>query len=109
MVKGDPSFADDIQEIFDRRGCSNTTCHGSTRAANLDLQQGASYTNLVNMPSTSESGTRVIPGNADASYLVIKLEGRQTVGSSMPIGGAALDATDLTNIKNWVNRGALNN
>jgi hypothetical protein len=108
-VKADPSFANDIQEIFDRRGCSNATCHGAVRAgANLDLQAAVSYANLVNVASTSEPGTRVIPGNADASYLVIKLEGRQSVGSSMPIGGAALDETDLTNIKNWINRGAQN-
>ena len=42
------------------------------------------------------------------SYLVIKLEGRQTIGVKMPLGGS-LDAVRLQNIKNWINKGANNN
>ena len=61
------------------------------------------------MPAQSEAGKiRVIPGNAQDSYLVIKIEGRQGVGSRMPVGGA-LDAVDITNIRNWINEGAKNN
>ena len=55
------------------------------------------------------SRSRAIPGDAANSYLVIKLEGTQSVGSRMPIGGSALDNIDLTNIKNWINNGAENN
>ena len=44
--------------------------------------------------ATSEAVLRVIPNNADGSYLVIKLEGRQTVGARMPLGGQPLDMTD---------------
>jgi hypothetical protein len=40
--------------------------------------------------------------------IVIKLEGRQTVGAKMPLGGS-LDAISLQNIKNWINKGANNN
>ena len=104
-----PSFASDIQPIFERNGCTNGACHGGAVSAGLDLRSGASYNNLVNVQATSEPITRVIPGNADGSYLVIKLEGRQAVGSRMPLGGQALNTTDLTNIKNWINRGANNN
>jgi hypothetical protein len=108
-VKDNPSFATDIQPIFERNGCTNGACHGAAISAGLDLRSGASYRNLVNVQATSEPIARVIPGNADGSYLIIKLEGRQTVGSRMPLGGRALDTTDLTNIKNWINRGAGNN
>ncbi len=78
-------------------------------SAGLNLQSGASYASLVNVTATREPIVRVIPGNADASYLVVKLEGRQSVGSRMPLGGQPLSQTDLTNIKNWINRGAQNN
>ena len=108
-VKADPSFANDIQEIFNRTGCANGSCHGSAMAAGLNLQSGASYASLVNVTASSEPVLRVSPSNADGSYLVVKLEGRQSVGSRMPLGGQSLDQTDLTNIKNWINRGAQNN
>jgi hypothetical protein len=108
-VEANPSFANDIQEIFQRRGCTNSSCHGTAVSANLDLREGTSYNNLVNVQATAEPIIRVIPSNADGSYLVIKLEGRQSVGGRMPQGGQPLDQTDLTNIKNWINQGAQNN
>ena len=49
------------------------------------------------------------PGDPDNSYLVIKNEGRQSVGSRMPLGGAAQDEIDQANIRNWIAQGALNN
>lgn len=109
VIKAAPSFANDIQEIFNRRGCTASSCHGSAMSANLDLRAGSSYAKLVNVEATQEAIIRVIPGNAAQSYLVIKLEGRQSVGARMPLGGAALDNIDLANIKNWINQNAVNN
>ena len=109
-VKDNPSFASDVQEIVNRRGCASGSCHGSSQSAGLDLRTGNSFASLVGVTSTQEpSRTRVVAGDADNSYLVIKLEGRQSVGARMPLGGTPLDNTDLTNIKNWINRGANNN
>jgi len=106
-IKDDPSFANDIQEIFDRRGCSSSSCHGAAKSAGMDLRKGAARSNLVGVTSTGDpTQTRVIPGDAQNSYIVMKLEGRQTAGSRMPLGGAPLDNVDLTNIKNWINKGA---
>ncbi len=109
VIKAAPSFANDIQEIFNRRGCTASSCHGSAMSVGLDLRAGSSYAKLVNVEATQEPIIRVIPGNADQSYQVIKLEGRQSVGARMPFGGAALDNIDLTNIKNWINQNAVNN
>jgi hypothetical protein len=108
-IVADPSFATVIQEIFNRRGCSASSCHGSSQQAGMDLRSGSAYANLVNVMATEASVARVIPGNANASYIVVKVEGRQTVGQRMPLGGAALDNIDLTNLKNWINQGAKNN
>jgi len=63
----------------------------------------------VNVAATQSGVARVIPGNANDSYLIVKVEGRQTVGERMPLGGSALDNIDLTNLKNWINQGAQNN
>ena len=106
-VKPDPSFASDIVPIFSREGCTAGGCHGAPAQAGLTLSSGA-YANLVNVASTQTGELRVIPGNANDSYLVKKLEGRASVGARMPQGGQ-MGATDLTNIKNWINQGAKNN
>lgn len=109
VVKQNPSFATDIQEIFDRKGCTAAGCHGNAQQAGLDLRPGAAHGALVGVVATSEAIQRVIPGNAQGSYLVIRVEGRQTVGSRMPLGGTPLDNVDLTNLRNWIDRGAPNN
>jgi len=108
-VKPNPSFANDIQPIFSS-SCALSSCHNSGSAqAGLNLTQGQAYANLVNVNSTQVPGLmRVLPSDADNSYIVIKLEGRQTVGGRMPLSGSITN-TQLQNIKNWINNGAQNN
>jgi hypothetical protein len=110
-VKQNPSFSQDINEIFQRRGCSAGNCHGGGAGGmTLTSNAGTNYTNIVNVPAASENGfNRITPNDATNSYMVIKLEGRQSVGSRMPLGGTPLDNIDLTNLKNWINTGAPNN
>lgn len=109
VVKADPAFGADIQEIFDRTGCAASSCHGTVESGGLRLTSGSSYNELVNVAAEAESGTRVIPNDATNSYLVIKLEGRQGAGARMPLGGTPLDTIDMKNIANWINQGAKNN
>lgn len=109
VVEANPSFAADIQEIFDRRGCSSSTCHGAAQQGGMDLREGAAYGSIVGVTATSEPIVRVIPGDPEGSYVVMRLEGRQTTGSRMPLGGAPLDAIDLTNLRNWIANGAPSN
>ncbi len=63
------------------------------------------------MASPTSGEIRVIANDATNSYLLKKLEGTQGSGNGqrMPLGSSALDNTDLTNIKNWINTGAPNN
>ncbi len=109
VVKANPSFAADIQEIFNRRGCASSACHGASQQAGLNLQAGSSYGNLVNVMSTEVNLNRVVPFDPGNSYLVRKVEGTASFGGRMPLGGSALDDIDITNIKNWISTGALNN
>ena len=108
-VKADPSYEKDVWEIFVRNGCSASSCHGGG-AGGLSLSTSAgSYAMLVGVPSSGTGEVFVIPSNAAGSYLVKKLDGSQSVGSRMPLGGAVLDDIDMKNIKNWINQGARNN
>lgn len=109
VIVADPAFGAVIQEIFTRKGCSASSCHGSAQSASLNLSAASAYGNLVNVVATQSTAARVIPGDANASYLVIKVEGRQSVGGRMPLGGSPLDNIDITNLKNWINQGAKNN
>jgi hypothetical protein len=105
-LQASPSFSQTIQEIFERRGCTSSSCHGTAQMAGLDLRRGTSHADLVNVAATSEPGVRVIPGDPEGSYLVVKLEGRQSVGARMPQTGSPLDAIDLGNVRNWIAQGA---
>lgn len=107
-VKADPSFANDIFEVFTRNGCTASGCHGTGEGGLTMTSAATAYAHLVNITSPASGEVRVIPGNANDSYLVKKLEGRQSVGVRMPVGGQ-LNTTDLQNIKNWIDQGAKNN
>lgn len=111
-IKANPSFANDITEIFTRKGCTGGSCHGNgSGGLMLSTSASANHARLVNVKSPNSGEVYVIPNDAQNSYLVKKLENRQGSGngSRMPVGGSALDNVDLTNIKNWINAGAQNN
>ena len=105
-VKTDPSYASDIQPIWT---ASCVGCHGFGGDAGLNLSGGSSYANLVNVASTQDrTKMRILPGDATNSWMVMKIENRQTVGGKMPPSGS-LTANQIQNIKNWVTQGAKNN
>jgi hypothetical protein len=108
VVKTDPSFAGDIWELLQRNSCASSGCHGSGQGGLTMTSAAGAYAALVNVASPATGEIRVIPNNANDSYMVKKLEGRQSVGDRMPLGGQ-IGATDLANVKNWINQGAKNN
>lgn len=97
-------------EVFTPR-CSFCHTGGSnTLPGAMNLTDGNAYANLVNVGSRQSAGsTRVVPGDPAASYLIRKLEGTNTVGSRMPLGGPFLDAETMARIKSWISSGAPNN
>ena len=111
-VISNPSFSTDIQPIFSSN-CAVSGCHNSTAQAGLNLSQGQAYANLVNVDSTQDTQRpvrkRVLPGDAANSVLVIKIEANPPFGDRMPQGRSPLSSIQITNIKNWVDRGARNN
>jgi hypothetical protein len=85
-------------------------CHsGSNPDARQDLSPGASYANLVNVPSTQYSGwTRVVPGAPDRSMLMVQLGGEvgPELEGTMPWGQPKLCDEEIDAIRRWIAAGA---
>jgi len=100
------SFADDLQPIFNI-DCANCHTNGATNGG-LDLNEGASYTNLVGIASPSFGTIRVVAGEPDSSFLYQKLTGTQSDGSMMPPPGL-LPADKQELVRVWIAEGAQDN
>ena len=98
-----------IQSLIFNESCLDH--HGDHAVeGELDLSEGMSYAELVNMPSIQVLGlNRVEPNDAENSYLIHKLEDRASiVGNRMPPAGL-LTTEQIDTIKEWINNGAQNN
>jgi hypothetical protein len=110
------SFSEDIQPIF-TASCALTNCHvgaGPLGAPGLTLSAGQALAATVNVSSSQVPRLfRIEPGNADSSYLIIKLEGEQGlvggVGAQMPINADPLDQMTIDLIRSWIDAGAGDN
>tara|TARA_B100000035_G_scaffold309575_1_gene315967 strand:- start:3358 stop:3726 length:369 start_codon:yes stop_codon:yes gene_type:complete len=106
--KASVSFSSDIQPVFDI-SCATSGCHGTGHFTNLDLSEGNSYINLVNVESLNFSPLKLVdPGKSEDSVLYLKIVGSSETGSKMPPGGTLSDAS-VTNIQTWITEGAENN
>jgi hypothetical protein len=96
-----------IQPILD----DSCSCHLTTLGSGgLSLLEGMAYDNLVGVPSAGAPVfTRVVAGDADASYLVAKLEGTHLemggLGAQMPLDGT-LGQDVIDEIRAWIDDGA---
>lgn len=87
-----------------------TTCHRApSLPKELNLEAGEAYQNLVDVPSVEiPSMVRVRPGDADNSYIIWKLEGREGIRNQrMPLNLPALPSDQIDSIKTWINEGAV--
>jgi hypothetical protein len=98
-----------IQENVFTPICSK--CHiGASAPEGLQLDAAHSYNLLVGVPSAENpSLLRVNPGNPNASYMVLKIEGASgIVGGQMPLGETPLPQTTINAIRQWITNGAPN-
>lgn len=91
--------------------CALSGCHaGAAPQEGLNLSAGQARQNLVDVASRQVPDLlRVNPGNANDSYLVIKLEGggRMAPGTArMPFGAAPLTSQQIGVVREWINAGA---
>lgn len=114
----DPVWPVIYQRVIEPSCASAIGCHGpEPRSAGLDMSTAANgYASLVgaaastDVPSGALCGdmglTRVVPGDPDASLLMLKLDGLQPCGSPMPFGPPITDNA-LSAIREWITLGAM--
>jgi hypothetical protein len=105
------TFTNVQNQIFNP-SCAFSGCHSSGSAsAGLDLSEGQAYDNIVNVPSDVQGSKDLVePGDADNSYLYLKVIGDESIsGGQMPRFGDPLsqDLQDL--LRDWIEAGAQNN
>lgn len=107
------SSFDTLQTTIFNVHCLSAGCHNSTdQAGNLVLAAGASYANLINvapfnMAARGRGLLRVVPGDADHSFLLIKLTGPPSdEGSPMPLVPPLLSAAQISMVREWILAGA---
>ena len=109
-----PTLSGDVQPIL-TANCAFSGCHaGASPAQGMNLSDGQTYTNTVNVASNElPSMDRIEPGDPDNSYLVNKVQGTQAGvgggGGQMPLGGTPLTTEQVDAIRAWVAAGAMNN
>jgi len=110
VIPVSPPVVSDFQQIQDTIFTPIcTACHiGANAPRGLRLDAANSYALLVNVASSEVPGTlRVSPGNPDASYIVQKLQGTNSVGARMPFGGPYLSQAQIDLVRGWIAAGAL--
>lgn len=87
--------------------CAFSSCHGGHQWP--DLSQGSSYASLVKVNSQqAPDQVLVVPGDADASYIVAKVEGQAGIeGDPMPSGTDMWEADKVARLRAWIDAGAL--
>jgi uncharacterized protein (TIGR03118 family) len=103
-----PTLGDLQSSIF---GAVCSSCHNGAGASlpgvmNLS-SRASSYAALVGVTSLEVPALkRVTAGDPNNSYVIHKVEGTQTVGSRMPLGGPFLSQTEINQIRAWIQAGA---
>ena len=108
IIEESASFKKDIQPIFDI-SCASSGCQIAGHSTELDLRDGKSYMEIVNITSIDFSPLKLVePNKPDNSVLYLKIVGHSSTGSSMPPGGT-LKEGNINSIKLWIENGAQNN
>ena len=107
------STFDTIQTTIFNVHCLNAGCHNSSdQAGNLVLAAGVSYANLINVAPFNTAARargllRVVPGDADHSFLLIKITGPPSdEGSPMPLVPPLLSDAQISLVRQWILSGA---
>lgn len=116
LCEGAPvdSFAAIQTVIFNGKGCSSGGCHsGNSPAGGMNLTDGRSFSSIINVTARSGGGLkRILPGNANSSYLYRKVSAKTNPGSftisgsPMPRVGTALSNNQLAALETWISNGA---
>jgi mono/diheme cytochrome c family protein len=102
-------YQEKIAPLF-RSRCG--TCHlTGTEAGNIQLTPDQAIAAIVDVASQEAPKLkRVVPGDPDNSYLVMKLEGTHIEhggsGTTMPYAAPPLSTQEIADIRQWIKEGA---
>lgn len=88
------------------------TCHMTGQeAGNMALIPAKAIESLVGVKSVEAPNlVRVVPGDPDASYVIMKLEGTHLAkggsGAQMPFGAPPLPKETIAKVRQWIAEGA---
>lgn len=92
-----------VKEIFDE-WC--TSCHsggGNPASDPSEVDLAVPLSSLVGVPSAANGKPLVVPGDPDASYLLVKMKGGDGMeGEIMPLGDDPLKAEQLQIVADWI-------
>lgn len=101
-----PATFTQVQETIFAVSCASSGCHGGGAWPNLAA--GQAYDNIVRVES-SRGIALVEPGDPANSYLYLKLLADADIeGVRMPPGGPYLTPAALATVRDWIDKGALN-
>lgn len=109
-LDGETLTLDELQGVMFLPYCSS--CHtggGDSLPASMNFTSAAdTYVSTVGTTSTEDPRLNIVePEQATNSYLIRKLEGTQSVGQSMPLGGDPLPGWIIDAVKRWIDDGAV--
>jgi mono/diheme cytochrome c family protein len=112
-AKGSPQaitfYQEKIAPLF-RSKCA--TCHlTGTEAGNIQLTPDQAIAAIVDVAAQEAPRyKRVVPGDPDSSYLVMKIAGTHIEnggsGATMPFAAPPLSAQEIADIRQWIKEGA---
>ena len=99
------------RNIFSLR-CANPTCHDGSFEPDFRTVQSTFqtlvYQEVVKNDSLGSFTYRVIPGNAEQSWIIERLTTDDPFLGQMPLYSVPLSTQDIDDIKTWINSGAAN-
>ncbi len=101
IITEDVSYSAEIQPIFTN---SCNSCH----SAGQNNFNSSSYQAVMASTSPNYGGPHVVPGNADGSPLVDKIEPNPQHNDRMPTTGP-LSQNQIAKIRAWIDQGAEDN
>ncbi len=107
-VEGLKPTLSSIQSNIFNKSCTASSCHGDQAQGGLDLREGKSFAELVNVQAQKADMLLVKPGSPNESFLVTKIVGKPPSGQGdlMPLGGRPLSSDKIEAIKTWITDGA---
>lgn len=102
---GPVSFAQDVQPIF-TSSCGGAGCHIDEAMSGVEL---SNYQQVMSSIGVQYGEEIVIPGDADASPLVDKIEANPQFGERMPLNRPPLSGDEVALIRAWIDDGAEDN